>query len=252
MTDNKPHRLYKFQAINRYSIANLEKSMIWCSKPDHFNDPFDTSFPISWELSDHALLEIYRDVFSNDPQKDKFDSLYLTDGIVNQHFREDFISMGDSIITDILSMIQNSGIACFSESHTNILMWSHYANSHKGMCLEFMPQLAGWDRIFPVVYSNHPPLFNPFSISKSPYEFVLQYLLTKAFDWQYEKEWRMIIEGGDTGLRYQTRVLSSIYLGCKISEEDKNHLISILKNTETQIFQMTLSSLEFKLEAKLL
>lgn len=32
---------------------------------------------------------------------------------------------------------KNTGIYCFTKSEDNILMWSHYANEHKGICLEF-------------------------------------------------------------------------------------------------------------------
>jgi hypothetical protein len=29
------------------------------------------------------------------------------------------------------------GVLCFSEKYDNILMWSHYAKSHTGLCVEF-------------------------------------------------------------------------------------------------------------------
>lgn len=32
---------------------------------------------------------------------------------------------------------KNSYVTCFSETNDNFLMWSHYASSHKGVCLEF-------------------------------------------------------------------------------------------------------------------
>ena len=30
------------------------------------------------------------------------------------------------------------GVCCFSEKKDDILMWSHYADGHKGFCLEFI------------------------------------------------------------------------------------------------------------------
>ncbi len=38
------------------------------------------------------------------------------------------------------------GILCFTEKNDNLLMWSHYANSHKGFVLEFYPEHQFFDR----------------------------------------------------------------------------------------------------------
>ena len=47
---------------------------------------------------------------------------------------EDLFSTLDDLFTQFLN---NSSVACFSESNTNYLMWSHYASGHTGICLEF-------------------------------------------------------------------------------------------------------------------
>lgn len=36
---------------------------------------------------------------------------------------------------------KNSSTACFSESNNDFLMWSHYADRHSGICLEFSPKI---------------------------------------------------------------------------------------------------------------
>ena len=79
-------------------------------------------------------------------------------------------------------------IASFSEDHSNILLWSHYADGHKGVALEVeidtedptLTQIVYSD--FYSVFSedtdvtmNHPHVFN----GKTP-------------EWRYEKEWRII------------------------------------------------------------
>ena len=35
------------------------------------------------------------------------------------------------------SNVDASGVLCLSECHDDILMWSHYGDSHRGICLEF-------------------------------------------------------------------------------------------------------------------
>lgn len=37
----------------------------------------------------------------------------------------------------IAAKMQHQGIACFSAKVDDLLMWSHYADGHRGFCLEF-------------------------------------------------------------------------------------------------------------------
>lgn len=39
--------------------------------------------------------------------------------------------------------LENSYATCFSKTHTNFLMWSHYASKHSGICLEFSLEHEG-------------------------------------------------------------------------------------------------------------
>jgi len=48
--DNLPSLLFKYFEVNNYSISNLEQDTIWLSDPRNFNDPYDYSFTIKYEL----------------------------------------------------------------------------------------------------------------------------------------------------------------------------------------------------------
>jgi hypothetical protein len=48
-----------------------------------------------------------------------------------------------SVIPDNLGLEKEILITCFSEVNYNILMWSHYANNHKGICLKFKTTQLG-------------------------------------------------------------------------------------------------------------
>ena len=54
---------------------------------------------------------------------------------------------------------QSFGVLCLSECPDDILLWSHYADSHRGLCLEF--DVAGYSGVFPrlhaVKYANEYP-----------------------------------------------------------------------------------------------
>lgn len=78
----------------------------------------------------------------------------------------------------------DKGMLCFSRHWNNPVIWSHYADSHKGICLEFevADTLAN-----PVNYIREPlPFDDPPTI-----ETVRRMLLTKFDDWSYESEIRL-------------------------------------------------------------
>ena len=97
-------------------------------------------------------------------------------------------------ITD--KFLANSYTTCFSEKNDELLMWSHYASKHSGICLEFSLDHFGlfpyvltkerkttreeylkrmstwategymyWERVLPVEYQEEQPYINFFSFS---------------------------------------------------------------------------------------
>ena len=58
-----------------------------------------------------------------------------------------------------LGLIKSIHVACFSETKESILMWSHYADNHKGFCVEYDFKELGISNpfarfIFPVIYTD--------------------------------------------------------------------------------------------------
>lgn len=53
------------------------------------------------------------------------------------HSRIDKQSFQKSLHRIASDFIDNSSVICFSRSNSEFLMWSHYASSHSGVCLEF-------------------------------------------------------------------------------------------------------------------
>ncbi len=79
-------------------------------------------------------------------------------------------------------------LASFSNNENSMLMWSHYAENHTGLMVEYcfegeLPDGAGIDK---VNYSNTIKRYK----EKEHYLFN-QYMLTKNKDWSYEKEVRL-------------------------------------------------------------
>ena len=80
-------------------------------------------------------------------------------------------------------------VACFSADKDNILMWSHYAASHSGLCIGIRPanlRLAPENALRWKVTCDNKRL--PID-HKKPNEVALR----KAEAWEYEKEWRVVM-----------------------------------------------------------
>jgi hypothetical protein len=90
-------------------------------------------------------------------------------------------------------MSSKYGILCFSENWKNPLLWSHYADKHKGVALEFSIK----DEIaLPVNYRQNRFKIN-FQAKKDPKTPVTKreiegLWLTKYISWNYEEEIRVI------------------------------------------------------------
>lgn len=75
------------------------------------------------------------------------------------------------------------GVLCFSKNWHNPVLWSHYADRHRGIALGFD---INSDMVKVVTYTERRPLFHH---ADEPTLYTLLY--TKHRDWQYEKEVRV-------------------------------------------------------------
>lgn len=90
---------------------------------------------------------------------------------------------------------QHYGIYSLSKKANSVLMWSHYANNHKGICIGFdLTELLNTKEFnlnSDVEYDDYYPVFN---LTEAPDELEQAKKLTrfKASDWQYEEEYRLV------------------------------------------------------------
>ncbi len=90
----------------------------------------------------------------------------------------------DTQLNDSLGAFQ--GVISFTESVDNFLMWSHYADEHKGIAIEFDPTHEFFNDLRKVEYSDERKKSNkPFPYSLDDYFF------NKSNHWRYENEWRI-------------------------------------------------------------
>jgi len=128
------------------------------------------------------------------------------------------------------------GVICFSKSWSNTVLWSHYADKHRGIALGFEVT----DRfLMPVQYEKSLKkikIEQILSKTEADEEFGKILLATKFEDWRYEDECRVWIDltrhEPDNGLYFcsfdEHMVLSSVILGarCEIPIEQVRELVA--------------------------
>lgn len=116
-------------------------------------------------------------------------------------------------------------ILSLSEVNDNILMWSHYSDSHAGICLELSFQTS--EQVHQVQYNDDRPLFYFADCREHDrddhrfHQSVMRAITTKAEQWAYEKEWRCIDFGAAGERPMPDGMLSGIIFGCRTSVTDK-------------------------------
>lgn len=190
-------RLYKYVRFYEHSLDILRNRRIWFSTPERLNDPFEFSFHLT-------AMHIGR-------------------------IPIDKVSL-EAAVTDM----RQYGVLSLSEISDNILMWSHYADSHKGFCIEFertdSNELGNWDHCLPVLYDEYLPTFAPAELLDK--KVVSNILTTKSRLWSYEKEWRILAKKGN-----QTHPLpgniTGIVFGYRMPVDERREIAEILGDTVT-------------------
>jgi len=158
--------------------------------------------------------------------------------------KDRFQSASNDIQSRIAELLGRQLVVCsFAEQPKNLLMWSHYADSHAGVVVEYNLESQDFPRctLEPVTYSGSRVFVEPlFFATTEPYGVELNKLiLTKAVDWKYEEEFRAIVplsrcetEARPKGVYYylslapaQTR---GVVLGAKATKETESAIRTVL------------------------
>jgi hypothetical protein len=139
----------------------------------------------------------------------------------------------------------------FSEVNDSLLMWSHYADSGKGFCLEFRTDSAPFEKLHQVQYAEEMPEVDvvPILCDENREQFIDLYR-TKAQDWRYENEWRCIHTKAGTAFGYDSEALTGVYLGADMPFSQFEIIAMVLagQNESVQLWQGFRSESSFKVE----
>ena len=139
-------------------------------------------------------------------------------------------------------------IFCCSKEYNEILMWSHYADSHRGICLEIEvnEELCKQNNIFHrnVLYKKDLVKISPNRNTKDQAKHILKHKISK---WRYEKEVRFFIKN-DTPNSYKIGDIKAILIGSRCSDTDKNLIKEWIRNTQIELKNVDFNHFTNKIE----
>ena len=251
-----PKTLYKYYSLaNPKRIAAAEalitRNEIFRANPaTHFNDPFDCKpFFRAVDVHSKDYEQAFYAKLAHLPKWQVAKMLSLKRADPNEQI---VINLGLFKMQNAFS--ETSSVFCMTEKPDNLLMWSHYADSHKGICIGFniADETDFLSHAHPVSYSSKYPFFDP--VAEKDGQIVMEKcFLTKAKDWEYEAEWRVVFYKMPSGTSpIKPSNLISVILGARASIDSKQLVRRWLstRNDKLKISEASFVSGEFALRMK--
>ncbi|MFS7241392.1 DUF2971 domain-containing protein [Serratia proteamaculans] len=142
------------------------------------------------------------------------------------------------------------GILCVTTSADNLLMWAHYADSHKGFVIEFDADSEFFNQKrsdvdeFGFLREVKYQQVRPSVVLADIEDFTI--FLTKGIEWSYEREWRMMLPIQNANnvidlgpempsinlFSFPQAAIKNIIMGCRMDEEKKNEIKRCIEGDE--------------------
>lgn len=264
MDEKYPKFIYKYrdwEDCNHRRI--LQKNELYVPSVSQLNDPFD------------CLIKFDYSIIEKEGLTEKVVDLFFTEfgnKITELGYNREFL-IGNSDMNILSTLIElkkyfdgifehnrkkHLGVISFSQKWDNLLLWSHYSNSHKGFCIGFDTRKLIDSDFFHngcnVFYPDEYPLVNPM---KDGIEQVVRVFYNKSRDWEYESEYRMTkLFGWDTDeerfnkqkiFHFDNSFINDVILGLMINPQHKTEIIRICNEKKIPVYQSIEVPGEFKL-----
>lgn len=135
----KPPYLYRYVGISGARWGHFEDLVLhrrlYFSSPAKFNDPFDSVVDISSQGPAAELRAFFRELIAHAHPKMKWSRREQEVTARIRRARDPRFMM--TISRELQDDVNGVGLVCLSAKADVPLMWSHYAEAHAGVALEF-------------------------------------------------------------------------------------------------------------------
>lgn len=270
-------KLYKFRSIDLKQPDRVgdifRRGSLYCPSPAELNDPWECrpEFVLDSTLCDEdrrAFVESLKQQLAQEFPEDfraklaeeipedlmQTPELFLDDRYYDSERIRHYLKR---VSTRWLQKTADFRICSFAATYEHPLLWAHYADAHRGICIEFdASSIDDFGFALPIIYSATYPTFNVFKGSALQ---AIALLTTKAAFWEYEKEYRLVgrepynsWEGAKVHLKtfsFPKERITGVILGCQIDSERRDLVkdwIGSLSH-KVRVLQSTVSETKYEL-----
>lgn len=258
-TRKLPRKLYKYRSFGVNSLRLLSKGEIYYANPRSFNDPLDCNPTVRVD-TDRASIErlCFRMLAAAHGEEKalkeignhRYMSTQCGDYKANPKAEKDYKRrLGSEIKQLVDAEMASRGVLSLAERWDCPLMWSHYADEHRGLCIEYDMNDHRCSHIKPVDYRRPRSIkiteLTQWKLNKSAEaeQNVLDtYFFAKSLQWRYEKEWRYI--HSSNGVKQAPFRISGVYFGLRCDAAVRTSIVKLFANSDSNIAFYDLYPLE--------
>jgi hypothetical protein len=211
-----PRYLYRYRSLQAFDreINCIETGYVYCANFKMMNDPMEGFY------SESKLLEKTPDI--------------------------------EKVRAAIKSGKLMIGMCAFSEVFNHELMWAHYADQFRGICIAYdffklrnhLPEGVSFSRLF---YNEDVPKVGLSKKPRSHNETAKMILSYKNYRWLYEREWRMFANIGKVCYK-EPRCVARLYIGSRVHEDYRSKIERRLRQLKIPCQIQKLDGYEMRFE----
>lgn len=248
-----------------YSDITADKRRDWVSEIliDHkvyfrprsvLNDPAELRPTLRYDAPRKELREFAKKFFEDYATKKLPPATRL---IFRKQMEERFLRNPESSELVLHGLLDKVGILSLSSISDEPLLWSYYANGHRGIAIEFDTSAGLFNTAMEVKYPLQLPIIN--RIRDTEAEIFEKALATKTSKWEHEKEWRIVArwtdekrnniynachphlarfmktQHGPGHYEIPKESINRIIVGCNVSNSDKAWLDGVLAQSKSTV-----------------
>lgn len=285
MDSDIPNRLFKYRTFDDRTLDMLVADELYFADPGTFNDPLDVQPTIKIDLGNEQLERVWTQLFERRALAEKkaaaeaikYKGSKTIDHIQKlirrearsrlEHFRhlstdpdlldlqdpESFL-LGIEIGEELIRQYEK-GICSLAERHDCPLMWSHYGDQHRGVCVGYSVPERSKTKTQKVIYggsreveaSKNAEMLNSDTSARQHVDQAV--LLRKADGWNYEQEWRLI---DNRGVSPSPLEMEEVIFGIRCKLSVKFSVVTAFEKRDRQIdfFEMSVVDKGFDLKKR--
>ena len=262
-----PKRLFKYRALTNRTLDMIVSDQVYFADPSTFNDPLDTSPSVELDVDSDTLEMVLRRLAkrrTNAEMTAAAKSIRYRGPRTQAHIERHSRRQADRLVKEIeyqstypdsdretckryllgrsiedeLNRQYDKGIVSLAERSTCPLMWSHYGDQHRGVCIGYSIPDRVAENIHKVQYrggrrvqaSKLAAMLDGGETARREVDEAV--LLRKAGSWHYEHEWRLI---GTLGLASSPLEMEEIVFGMRCKGSTVYAVMKALEGREHEV-----------------